>query len=151
MPVVNPSWVWHKHPQLNSGHSWHWERGAQVRTTAGLRQALSLPSSPGPAAPPPPGPQFSGKGPLRDVFVGVYSADIPRAPANNCTHCLRICRTLVAQTVKNLPAMQESQVQPLGQEDPLEKEIGTHSSVLTRESWWATVGGVTKSQKRLSD
>ena len=59
--------------------------------------------------------------------------------------------TLVAQMVKNLPAMQESQVQPLGQEDPLEKEIGTHSSVLTRESWWATVGGVTKSQTRLSD
>ena len=31
--------------------------------------------------------------------------------------------SLVAQTVKNLPAMQEIQVQPLGQEDPLEKEM----------------------------
>ena len=32
--------------------------------------------------------------------------------------------------VKNLPAMQETQVQPLGQEDPLEKEMATHSSIL---------------------
>ena len=48
---------------------------------------------------------------------------------------------LVAQTVKNLLAVQETQVQSLGQEDPLEKEIGIHSSVLTTESWWATVGG----------
>ena len=31
--------------------------------------------------------------------------------------------SLVAQTIKNLPAMQEIQVQPLGQEDPLEKEM----------------------------
>ncbi|MDU9778308.1 hypothetical protein, partial [Helicobacter pylori] len=37
---------------------------------------------------------------------------------------------LVAQTVKNLPAMQETQVQSLGQEDPLEKEMATHSSTL---------------------
>ena len=32
--------------------------------------------------------------------------------------------------VKNLPAVQETQVQPLGREDPLEREIATHSSVL---------------------
>ena len=35
--------------------------------------------------------------------------------------------------VKNLPAMQERWVQPLGWEDPLEKETGTHSSVLVWE------------------
>ena len=34
------------------------------------------------------------------------------------------------QTVNNLPAMQETQVRSLGQEDPLEKEVTTHSSVL---------------------
>ena len=34
------------------------------------------------------------------------------------------------QIVKNLPAMWETQVQPLGQEDPLEKEMATHSSIL---------------------
>ena len=36
----------------------------------------------------------------------------------------------MAQMVKNLPAMQETQVQPLGREDPREKEIATHSSIL---------------------
>ena len=35
-----------------------------------------------------------------------------------------------AQMVKNLPTMQETWVQSLGQEDPLEKEMATHSSVL---------------------
>ena len=36
----------------------------------------------------------------------------------------------MAQTVKNLPAMQEAQVQSLGQEDPLENGIATYSSIL---------------------
>ena len=36
----------------------------------------------------------------------------------------------MAQMVKNLPAMQEIQVQSLGQEDPLEKGMSTHSSIL---------------------
>ena len=39
-------------------------------------------------------------------------------------------KALVAQTVKNLPAMQETQVQSLDREDPLEKEMATHSSIL---------------------
>ena len=43
-------------------------------------------------------------------------------------HALR--DSLVAQTVKSLPAMQETQVQSLGWEDPLEKEMATHSSIL---------------------
>ena len=38
--------------------------------------------------------------------------------------------SLVAQTVKGLPAMQEIQVPSLGEEDPLEKEMATHSSIL---------------------
>ena len=38
--------------------------------------------------------------------------------------------SLVAQTVKNLPAMQEAQVWSLGQEEPLEEEMATHSSIL---------------------
>ena len=37
----------------------------------------------------------------------------------------------MAQTVKNLPAVQETQVRSLGQEDPLEKGMATHSSILT--------------------
>ena len=36
---------------------------------------------------------------------------------------------LVAQSVKKLPVVQETQVQPLGQEDPLEKEMTTHSCI----------------------
>jgi len=36
----------------------------------------------------------------------------------------------VAQTVKNLPAMRETRIQSLGQEDPLEKGMVTHSSIL---------------------
>ena len=38
--------------------------------------------------------------------------------------------SLVAQMVKNLPAMQDTRIQSLGQEDPLEKGMATHSSVL---------------------
>ena len=41
--------------------------------------------------------------------------------------------SLVAQMVKHLPAMQESRVRSLGQEDPLEKEMATHSSILAWE------------------
>ena len=38
--------------------------------------------------------------------------------------------SLVAQTINNLPAMQETWVQSLSEEDPLEEEIATHSSIL---------------------
>ena len=41
-----------------------------------------------------------------------------------------LIRPMVAQTVKRLPAMQETWVQSLGQEDLLEKEMVTHSSIL---------------------
>ena len=41
---------------------------------------------------------------------------------------LSIWSSMVAQMVKYLPAMQETQVQSLGREDPLEKEMATHSS-----------------------
>ena len=49
--------------------------------------------------------------------------------------------SLVAQTVKNLPAMQETQVRSLGREDPLEKEMATHSSILAwRIPWTEELG-----------
>ena len=44
--------------------------------------------------------------------------------------------SLVVQTLKNLPSMQETQVQFLGREDPLEKGMVTHSSVLAWRSPW---------------
>ena len=70
-----------------------------------------------------------------------------------CAHVLvtQLCLTLqplVAQMVKGLPTMQETQVRSLGQEDPLQKEMATHSSILawriswTRGAWWAIVLGV---------
>ena len=53
--------------------------------------------------------------------------------------------------------MQETWVRFLGWEDPLEKEMAIHSSILAwenpmdRGAWWATVHGVAKSQTQLSD
>ena len=44
--------------------------------------------------------------------------------------------SLMAQMVKNLPAIQKTQVQSLGGEDPLEKEMATHSSMLAWEIPW---------------
>ena len=63
--------------------------------------------------------------------------------------------SLMAQTVKNLPAMQETWVLSLGWEDPLEEGIATHTNILAwripvdRGTWWATVHGVAKSWIRL--
>ena len=49
----------------------------------------------------------------------------------------------MAQTVKSLPAMQETQVQFLGREDPLEKGMATHSSILVwRIPWTEEPGGL---------
>jgi len=65
--------------------------------------------------------------------------------------------SLVAQTVKNLPAMRMTWVQSLGWEDPVEKEMATHSSILAwripmdRGSWRATAHGVTKNWTQLSN
>ena len=47
----------------------------------------------------------------------------------------------VAQIVKNLPTMQETQVQSLGQEDTLEKGMGTHSSILAWRILWTEEPG----------
>ena len=47
----------------------------------------------------------------------------------------------MAQAVKNPPAVQETRVQSLGQEDPMEKEIATHSSILAWETPWTEEPG----------
>ena len=49
--------------------------------------------------------------------------------------------SLVAQVVKNLPAMQETQIQSLGQEDHLEREMATHSRILAWKSPWTEEPG----------
>ena len=67
---------------------------------------------------------------------------------SNTTQVTQQQQQLVAQTVKHLPAMQETWVRSLGQEDALEKEMATHSSILglensmDRGAWWATVMGL---------
>ena len=58
---------------------------------------------------------------------------------------LPVCEraSLVAQMVKNLPAVQKTWVQSLGGEDPLEKEMATHSSILAwRIPWTEEPGGL---------
>ena len=51
--------------------------------------------------------------------------------------------SLVAQTVRNLPAMHETRVRSLGREDPLEKEMATHSSIVAwRIPWTEEPGGL---------
>ena len=60
-----------------------------------------------------------------------------------CEFSRVIWASLVAQMVKNLPAMQETQVQSLGQENPLEKGMATHSSILAwRIPWTEKPGGL---------
>ena len=60
---------------------------------------------------------------------------------------------LVAQMVKNSPAMQETWVRSLGWEDPLEEGMATHSSIpacriaMGRAVWWATAHGVAESDR----
>ena len=63
----------------------------------------------------------------------------------------------MTQIVKNQPEMQDTWVRTLGWEDPLEKGMATHSSILAwripmdRGSWCATAHGVAKGRKQLSD
>ena len=63
--------------------------------------------------------------------------------------------SLVAQTVKNLPAVWETWVPSLGREDALEEHMATRSRILAwsipmdRGAWWPAVHGVAKGQTRL--
>ena len=65
--------------------------------------------------------------------------------------------SLVAQMVKNPPVMRETWAQSLGWEDPLEKDMATHSSILAwripmhRGAWWAAAHGVAKILTQLCD
>ena len=57
------------------------------------------------------------------------------------TELLQSHDKISCSVVKNLPLMQETQVQSLGQEDPLEKEMATHSSILVWRLPWAQEPG----------
>ena len=70
-----------------------------------------------------------GKGGLCNIPGSLKKVDVPAFDY------------LVAQTVKNLPAMRETRVRSLGQEDPLEKEMATHSSTLAWKIPWTEEPG----------
>ena len=77
----------------------------------------------------------------RNVFNVHFPTSPPYLYNSNTESCHNfLCNfmgaSLVAQMVKRLPAMQETQVQFLGQEDPLEKEMAIHSSTLAWKIPW---------------
>ena len=81
-----------------------------------------------------------------------------RSPGEGIGYLLQYSwASLVAQMVKNLPAMQQTWVRPLGGEDPLEKGMATHVTILAwrilmdREARWATIHGAAKSWTQLSN
>ena len=62
---------------------------------------------------------------------------LPDFQAELSSHNRDLGASAVAQMGKNLPAMKETQTQSLGQEDPLQKEMATHSSILAWEIPWS--------------
>ena len=81
-----------------------------------------------------------------------------RSPGEGISYPLQYSwASLVAQMVKNPPAMKETWVRPLGWEDPLEEGVATHSSTVAWRismdggAWQATVHGVAGSRTQLSD
>ena len=73
-------------------------------------------------------------------FVIKCNRNSPKARALLCSISSSL---MVSQMVKNLPAIQETWVRSLGREDPLEKEMATHSSILAwRIPWMEELGGL---------
>ena len=77
----------------------------------------------------------------------VWIADA--AHSASCLAVHTVC--LIAQLVKNPPAMQETQVQFLGREDPLEKRKATHASILAWRIPWTAYSMESQSRTQLSD
>ena len=73
--------------------------------------------------------------------LGIFSQNSfkPNFGHYTVTSAIPSIASLVAQSVKKLPAVQETGVQSLGQEDPLEKEMATHSSILAWRSPWMSL------------
>ena len=69
----------------------------------------------------------------------IFSFDNEWSRNGRCYH--EVGTSLVAQTIKRLSAMQESQVQSLGWADPLEKEMAAHSRILVWEIPWTEEPG----------
>ena len=78
--------------------------------------------------------------PMQDIRDVGLSPGLGRSPGEENGHPLQWV-SLIAQLVKNLPAMQETQVQFLGREDTQEKEMATHSSILVWRIPWTEEPG----------
>ena len=84
---------------------------------------------------------------LMDIIILLFLKLFCSQQCLGSDYCAHVF-SLVAQTVKNLPAMWETWVRSLGWEDPLEELMATHSSILAwnlpmdRGIWQATVHGV---------
>ena len=72
-----------------------------------------------------------------------HDSSLPPSSSQGLHITLKIFPSLVAQTVKNLPSMQETRVRSLGQEDPLANRMATHSSIFAwRIPWTEEPGGL---------
>ena len=86
------------------------------------------------------------------ILILIYGVDQVNILSTCCSLFLKELRvffewaSLVAQTVKNLPAIWEIRVQSLGQEDPLEKGMATHSSILAWRIPWTEEPGELQSR-----
>ena len=77
------------------------------------------------------------------LWTAACQASLSFTVSRSLLKLVSIESVLVAQTVKNLPAMQETQVRSLGQEDLPEKRMATHSSILVwRIPWTEELGGL---------
>ena len=99
--------------------------------------------------------EFGSHGDWRGT--GIWEEPTSEAQVHRLLPKTETWASLVAQMVKNPPAVQETWVLSLGYEDPLEKGMATHSSILAlkilrdRGAWQVAVHGVTESQTWLSD
>ena len=76
------------------------------------------------------------------IYIYKGSFGMLQARSQSFMPLLLLCKaSLVAQTVKHLPTMRQTQVRSLGREDPLEKEMATHSSTLVWKMPWTEVCG----------
>ena len=93
----------------------------------------------------------------KQLLICFVSLILPFLEIAHLVFCVWLWASVVAQMVKNLPAMWETWIPSLGWEDPLEKGTATHSSILAwRIPWTEEPGrlqfmGVAKSQTRLND
>ena len=90
--------------------------------------------------------QFLNVGGVKFIYIFFFPyvfGCISKEPLPNLRSQVVMPVSLVAQRLKRLPAMRETWVRSLGQEDPLEKEMATHSSILAwRIPWTEEPGGL---------